>query len=67
MSALRRARVNAGLEIEELGELSEISPDQIRNIENGRTKNPRARTLVALAKPLKVSPAEIDPKLERVG
>lgn len=66
MSALRRERLNRGLEISELAKSSGISDDQIRNIENGSATNPRASTLFKLADALSqagelVLPSDIDP------
>lgn len=65
MSALRRIRVDKQISITELALRSHISPEQIRNIENGRAHNPRVDTLVKLADVLDVNPSEIDPKLEQ--
>lgn len=63
MSQLRRVRINAGFSIEDLARASGVSADQIRNLEEGRSLNPRVDTLGKLAGPLKVLPADIDPKL----
>lgn len=63
MSALRRARVNKGLSVVELAAASGVSPEQIRNIESGRARTPREKTLGKLAAPLGLEPAEIDPQL----
>lgn len=65
MSELRRARVNRNLSITDLAEAAELSPEQIRNIENGRTRNPRADTLNRLAVVLGVEPATLDPMQDR--
>lgn len=67
MSALRRARLNAEMEVKDLAEAAGVSQEQIRNIENGRATNPRAKTLAALARPLNVKPADIDPHMERTA
>lgn len=64
MSAIRRARVDKGWSAGTLAEKSGISVEQIRNIESGRTRNPRAETLHKLAKVLRVKPSEIDPMLQ---
>lgn len=64
MSELRRVRVNKNLSIIELAARAEVSPEQVRNIENGRTLNPRAETLNKLARILRVKAAEIDPMQE---
>lgn len=61
MSALREARVNAKLSITALAAQAEVSPEQIRNIETGRARNPRVETLVKLADVLSVKPSSIDP------
>jgi transcriptional regulator with XRE-family HTH domain len=63
MSALRHARVNAKLSVTDLASLSKISPEQIRNLEAGRARNPRVETLVKLSDALGVEPADIDPML----
>lgn len=65
MSALRRARIDARLSIEELSIKAGVSADQIRNIETGRVENPRASTLAKLADVLTVEPSTIDPILTR--
>lgn len=63
MSALRRIRIDKHLSIEALAEQAGMSPEQIRNIETGRAKNPRVETLSKLAKVLDVEPSQIDPIL----
>lgn len=68
MSDLRRIRVNKVMTIMELAARSEVSPEQIRNIENGRATNPRPDTLSKLARVLNVQPADIDPhQIERAA
>lgn len=62
MSELRRVRLNKNLSIVELAARAEVSPEQVRNIENGRTLNPRAETLNKLAEILEVEPATLDPR-----
>ena len=62
MSELRRIRIDRRLSIVQLAERSEVSPEQIRNIENGRARNPRVETLDKLARVLGVLPSAIDPK-----
>lgn len=61
MSELRRLRVNARMSINKLAEQSGVSAKQIRNIEDGTTKNPQVETLSRLADALEVQPTEIDP------
>lgn len=65
MSELRRVRVNKNLSIADLAEQAEVSPEQIRNIESGRTRNPRADTLNKLAGILDVEAATLDPMIDR--
>lgn len=65
MSALRAVRVNAKLSIDDLAAKAKVSPEQIRNIEAGRARNPRVKTLVKLATVLKVKPSDIDPMLDQ--
>lgn len=64
MSALRQVRVDAELSIEDLAAEAGVSPEQIRNIESGRARNPRVETLVKLAIALHVKPSAIDPMLD---
>lgn len=66
MSALRRIRVDADLTVDDLAQVAEVSPEQIRNIEEGRTVRPRPATLGKLARALStedapVSASDIDP------
>ena len=61
MSALRRTRVDRRLSVADLAEQSGVSQEQIRNIETGRARNPRAITLGKLADVLDVSPSALDP------
>lgn len=63
MSALRRIRIDKQLSIADLAAKSDVSEDQIRNIESGGTLNPRVRTLAKLAAILEVEPSELDPIL----
>lgn len=63
MSELRRIRVDKRMSIPELAEASGVSPEQIREIEAGRTLNPRPKTLGKLADVLDVQPSELDPIL----
>lgn len=65
MSALRRIRIDKHLSIMDLAAQSEVSPEQIRNIENGRALNPRVETLAKLAAILEVEPSELDPILTK--
>ncbi|MFA6691465.1 MAG: helix-turn-helix transcriptional regulator [Saccharofermentanales bacterium] len=52
---IRRLREAAGLTQEKLAEAAGVSPLSIRNIETGRTVDPKARTLAAIARALGVS------------
>ena len=52
---IRRLREAAGLTQEKLAEEAGVSPLSIRNIETGRTVDPKARTLAAIARALGVS------------
>lgn len=66
MSALRRERVNRGLDIGELASLSGVNSETIGQIERGDVKTPRAATLMKLAQALSkrgglVMPSDIDP------
>lgn len=63
MSALRQIRVDKHLSTADLAAAAGISVEQIRNIEQGRTRNPRVETLSRLAEVLGVSPSAIDPML----
>lgn len=63
MSELRRIRINKEMSIPQLALASNVSAEQIRNLETGRARNPRPATLAKLAKALKVKPAELDPFL----
>lgn len=63
MSALRRIRVDRELTVVQLAAASDVSPEQIRNIEAGRARNPHIETLSKLAKALDVAPSAIDPML----
>lgn len=58
---LRRLRLDQGMTIAELAEASGVSGQQIRALENGKTRNPQVSTLSALALVLGVRPSEIDP------
>lgn len=49
MSELRRLRLKARLTVDALAEKADVSPRQIRNIEDGTTGNPRVETLGSLA------------------
>jgi transcriptional regulator with XRE-family HTH domain len=61
VSVLRRVRIDQRLSVVALAGLSGVSQEQIRNIETGRARNPRAATLGKLADALHVSPSELDP------
>lgn len=67
MSDLRRLRLEhePPFSIPALAEASGVSPEQIRNIEAGRTQDPRPETLAKLADALGVRPIELDPVLNR--
>jgi transcriptional regulator with XRE-family HTH domain len=66
VSALRRIRVDARLTIPELATKSGVLQETIRDIETGRSENPRPATLGKLADALSTSehtvrPSDIDP------
>lgn len=66
---LRELRRNRGLSYAQLGYAAGgISAKTIRDIEEGRTRNPQTRTLFALAEALRVKVTDLDgtPTGERV-
>ncbi len=52
---LKRIRMEQRYNRRQLGELTGITPTTIQMIENGENDNPRLKTLLALAKALRVS------------
>lgn len=59
MIVLKSLRLDAGLRPEELGALSGVSPETIRNLESRRITNPHVGTLTRLAAALEVRPSEL--------
>jgi transcriptional regulator with XRE-family HTH domain/tetratricopeptide (TPR) repeat protein len=55
---LRRYRRAAGMTLEELAETSGVSARAISDMERGRTRTPRRRTLQSLVNALKLAPAD---------
>lgn len=55
---VRRRRSTLGLTLEQLAERSELTPNYIGSVENGR-RDPSLSTVLALAKGLEVAPAEL--------
>jgi transcriptional regulator with XRE-family HTH domain len=55
---VRRRRGVLGLTLEQLAERSDLTPNYIGSVENGR-RDPSLSTVLALAKGLGVSPAEL--------
>jgi transcriptional regulator with XRE-family HTH domain len=55
---VRRRRSTLGLTLEQLAERSDLTPNYIGSVENGR-RDPSLSTVLALAKGLDVGPAEL--------
>ncbi len=55
---LRQHRLAAGLTQQEVAERAGVSPRALRDLEQGRTRQPRARAIRGLADALRLSPAE---------
>jgi transcriptional regulator with XRE-family HTH domain len=55
---LRHHRIRAGLTQRELAEFAGVSPGAIRDLEQGRSRNPRPRSVRALALTLRLSDAD---------
>lgn len=55
---VRRRRVSLGLTLDDLAERSGLSPHYLSTLENGR-RDPHVSTLVAIAKALRIEPAEL--------
>jgi transcriptional regulator with XRE-family HTH domain len=55
---VRRRRSTLGLTLEQLAERSDLTPNYIGSVENGR-RDPSLSTVLALAKGLGVGPAEL--------
>jgi transcriptional regulator with XRE-family HTH domain len=55
---IRRRRSTLGLTLEQLAERSDLTPNYIGSVENGR-RDPSLSTVLALAKGLGVGPAEL--------
>lgn len=55
---VRRRRKALGLTLEQLAEKSALTPNYIGSVENGR-RDPSLSTVLALAKGLSISPAEL--------
>jgi transcriptional regulator with XRE-family HTH domain len=55
---VRRRRNTLGLTLEQLAERSDLTPNYIGSVENGR-RDPSLSTVLALAKGLGVGPAEL--------
>jgi transcriptional regulator with XRE-family HTH domain len=55
---IRRRRETLGLTLEQLAESSKLTPNYIGTIENGK-RDPSLSTVMALAKGLRVAPAEL--------
>jgi transcriptional regulator with XRE-family HTH domain len=60
---VRRRREALGLTLEQLAESSELTPNYIGTIENGK-RDPSLSTVLALARGLRVPPAELFGGLE---
>lgn len=67
MSELARVRRDRRLTVKQLASEANLSPQQVRNIEAGRTARPREETLWSLADVLGVEWSVIDPCVERTA
>jgi transcriptional regulator with XRE-family HTH domain len=55
---IRRRRLALGMTLEQLAEASKLTPNYIGTIENGK-RDPSLSTVMALAKGLRIAPAEL--------